>query len=340
MLYFTVGDGFFITINNQPYEEFSAGQDVTVTCEFVGEGGKAAQPAWRDPDGVIIKPSGTVSSDRHISTREVSPLVTELTIRNIQPMDSGVYTCHVGSSTNTLTVDLQECIYPCQNGGSCVDGSCNCLDGFTGQYCDTPVVECVVPCENNGQCVDGVCMCADGFDGNLCEISVGDGIVINIIKDSLGPHQSGQDVVVTCDYSSTVRYQQPAWIDPQGTSVQPNSQGRLRSIAVSPSSTQLSISNIQPTDSGVYTCYVGTRSNTFTLTIHDIEFSCQRNCVNGGVCYQGICECPPSFAGASCEFQLSGCDFPCANGGICIEGLCACVSGYEGDFCQTYGRYY
>ena len=46
--------------------------------------------------------------DDHISVREVSPLVTELTIHDIQPMDSGVYTCHVGSSINTLTVDLQD----------------------------------------------------------------------------------------------------------------------------------------------------------------------------------------------------------------------------------------
>ena len=41
-----------------------------------------------------------------------------------------------------LLTDVDECVsHQCGNGGSCIDGvnnySCNCLVGFTGDYCET-----------------------------------------------------------------------------------------------------------------------------------------------------------------------------------------------------------
>ncbi|XP_022097519.1 uncharacterized protein LOC110982993 isoform X2 [Acanthaster planci] len=335
----TVGDGYFLTISNQPYEPLRRGQDLTVTCEFVGEGEQAAQPAWRDPNGILIRPSVRDDSGSLIRTRAISPLKTELTISNIQPTDSGIYTCHVGSSVNTLTIDFGDggCAQPCMNGGTCIGGVCECPDGFSGERCDTPVVECVIPCENNGQCLNGICVCSEGYFGNLCEVAVGDGLTIHIIKDSLGPHQTGQDVIVTCEYTSDVGQEfQPQWIDRSGRSISPNTLGRLRTLIVSPTSTQLTISGIQESDSGVYACVVGTEVNTYTLTIHDVEVQCALDCLNGGVCVRGTCECPEQYGGAYCEFELTPCDFPCANGGICIEGVCSCVDGFQGEFCQTY----
>jgi len=75
-------------------------------------------------------------------------------------------------------VDLCEDIN-CLNGGSCkiVDrvASCECLDGFDGDSCETDIDECESnPCLNGGECIDNVnsyiCECLDGFEGNNCEI--------------------------------------------------------------------------------------------------------------------------------------------------------------------------
>ena len=45
-------------------------------------------------------------------------------------------------NVNILFPDIDDCIdHTCSNGGSCIDGvnnySCNCLVGFTGNYCET-----------------------------------------------------------------------------------------------------------------------------------------------------------------------------------------------------------
>ncbi len=59
----------------------------------------------------------------------------------------------------------------CLNSGTCVDGDCECLDGFSGTTCELED-KCVtgnVSCENGGLCQDGACACEDGYSGDSCE---------------------------------------------------------------------------------------------------------------------------------------------------------------------------
>lgn len=61
----------------------------------------------------------------------------------------------------------------CLNGGACNDGTCVCPDGFTGQYCQTTVTTCTgIDCSNNGTCEDGLCDCNAGYEGDNCETEV------------------------------------------------------------------------------------------------------------------------------------------------------------------------
>lgn len=60
----------------------------------------------------------------------------------------------------------------CQNGGTCNEGTCDCLKGYYGEHCELKDF-----CELNdvvcvyGECTDGICYCDAGFEGEDCSVS-------------------------------------------------------------------------------------------------------------------------------------------------------------------------
>lgn len=64
---------------------------------------------------------------------------------------------------------------PCKNGATCVDEvgryRCQCLQGFTGMDCHVSESdECVNDggCKNGGTCVQGTCQCSPLYTGPDC----------------------------------------------------------------------------------------------------------------------------------------------------------------------------
>ncbi len=59
----------------------------------------------------------------------------------------------------------------CSNGGTCNDGACDCLKGYTGATCDSiDICELKDVFCDHGVCVDGVCNCSPGFESEDCSV--------------------------------------------------------------------------------------------------------------------------------------------------------------------------
>ncbi len=59
--------------------------------------------------------------------------------------------------------------------GSCSsDNKCVCSTGWSGDDCSTPSTKCDPSKCKNGECVNGICQCADGYGGMNCETECAD----------------------------------------------------------------------------------------------------------------------------------------------------------------------
>ena len=58
---------------------------------------------------------------------------------------------------------------PCSNHGTCdPNGTCTCDSRWTGIDCSQPVCPGNPPCGGNGHCVNGTCVCSSGYSGEFC----------------------------------------------------------------------------------------------------------------------------------------------------------------------------
>ncbi|XP_033117225.1 uncharacterized protein LOC117117126 [Anneissia japonica] len=313
------------------------GADISLVCEVKHF---TTTPKWFTPDDTLIQPrvAGDLESDVYIVN--MTPTRVQLYIQNIQPGDTGSYTCRVNSYDNQFIIQLRDssCSKPCLNGGVCVSGRCQCVGPFTGLQCHIRVVasECPAPCLNGGRCVNGLCQCLTDFSGERCHLRVAAGYIVSVNPNTLDVPQLGTRLNILCEANgNSQRLTQPLWQGPQGDIILPQRSinDRVYTQAISSTGTNLVINNVQASDMGSYTCIVGTLTNVYPVLVEDP--GCPLGCDNSGQCQYGRCICPSEYAGTRCQFRVTECRLPCNNGGICRSGLCICPPGFTGEICET-----
>ncbi|KAM3911142.1 tenascin-X isoform 2-T2 [Leptodactylus fuscus] len=190
--------------------------------------------------------------------------------------------------------ELQTCPEDCNDQGRCVKGRCICFKGFSGTSCGYKA--CPNNCNHHGQCEDGACVCDSGFTGEDCSSRTCPKNCMNHGKCERGlcvcyPGFSGPDCgIKTCPRTCLNR-------------------GRC--------------------ENGVCVCRPGFSGEDCGTR------GCPNNCQGRGDCEDGVCVCDTGFTGPDCGIRT--CLNDCNGNGRCEDGVCVCDSGYFGEDCAYSG---
>uniref|UniRef100_A0A8C5N044 Tenascin-X n=1 Tax=Leptobrachium leishanense TaxID=445787 RepID=A0A8C5N044_9ANUR len=187
---------------------------------------------------------------------------------------------------------LRTCPEDCHDQGRCMDGRCYCFEGYFGSDCGSK--GCPNNCHDRGQCEDGVCVCDSGFSGVDCGIKT-------CPSDC---HNRGkcEDGVCVCTSGFT-------GVDCGSKTCPKNCLNRGRC------------------ENGVCICRVGFTGVDCSTRL------CPNNCHQRGRCEKGACICNPGFTGVDCSSAT--CLNNCNDHGQCQNGVCICRVGFTGVDCSA-----
>ncbi|XP_053577966.1 tenascin-X [Bombina bombina] len=187
--------------------------------------------------------------------------------------------------------ELETCPDDCNDQGRCVKGRCICFKGYFGPNCGSRT--CPNDCQNNGRCEDGICICDSGYVGLDCSTRI-------CPKDCLN---RGKCVNGICVCASG-----------------------FTGVDCSSRTCPKKCLNRGKCENGVCVCASG-------FTGPDCSSrTCPNNCQNHGRCERGVCVCDPGFTGFDCSSRT--CPNDCHNHGRCEDGVCVCNPGFSGSDCS------
>ncbi|XP_035690546.1 uncharacterized protein LOC118425665 isoform X2 [Branchiostoma floridae] len=214
------------------------------------------------------------------------------------------------SITNDTTFTEQEifkgCPNQCSGRGRCVNGTCDCITGWSGEDCN--LGNCTDCSEDHGRCELGFCVCEPGWEGAACDEQATCYAVRNCTSMDHG-------ICIVTDVCSC----KPGYIGEDCSKVP----------------TCGNVANC--TDHGVCvdydTClcdeqWTGDKCDQFSCAALD-HCSGHGRCVDIDVCY-----CEQGWTGSSCVTPDCPAVNQCSRQGDCIgPNVCQCYSGYQGLNC-------
>jgi hypothetical protein len=90
-----------------------------------------------------------------------------------------IYLCFVAIMLSSCGDDpFDSCaVIDCGLNGECLEGTCDCEDGYSGVNCEIFDPCFAIDCGDNGTCIDGTCDCEEGYYGDSCELIIKDRFV-------------------------------------------------------------------------------------------------------------------------------------------------------------------
>ncbi|XP_078584900.1 uncharacterized protein LOC144867019 [Branchiostoma floridae x Branchiostoma japonicum] len=216
-----------------------------------------------------------------------------------------------------------------------------CPVGKYGFLCDK---NCI--CKNGARChgFNGACKCPPGWNGVACDIPKQDVSITTTPSDS-GHIYTSSNVAFHCrSYNFDAKIISLRF--PNGSEKRGNDENNMT----------VTVSNIQLTDSGFYTCTVFHKDGQSLNATVVVDVHCPLNykgigceevcdCLQGASCDRWAgCVCPPGWTGTNCQTKcphgtygkrcVKYCN--CHNEATCSpsDGRCNCTDGWYGTDCQ------
>ncbi|WKY15617.1 hypothetical protein Q1695_000808 [Nippostrongylus brasiliensis] len=246
----------------------------------------------------------------------------------------------------------------CDEASPCVRGecrdlwnsfTCECPNGFEGQFCELNRNECSqIECDH-GQCVDGIgvarCQCDSGYTGEACDVEMDHCSLIPCKNSGLCINSNGSFICEcrngwagrTCEFRTG------------GTGVKCQCRtgfiGPFCEERIDPCSTRPCTNGYCSSSANGFKCDCEEGYSGETCSVLS-DFCTESSCNGHGHCAPiwnaTMCSCDKNWRGASCLGLVDYClSIPCENDGTCetVEGgfKCHCRKYYMGDRCQLQG---